>query len=535
MFASLNNNMNIQNFVLVCLIFMASKAHCQDFKGENYTRFIDSANVHINESSARAQAFLDSIPPPLEKSIAGKLADCYSIKALIHDDYSENTYLYQSYILALKYAEKEKNYRIAGFACLELYSNIYFTKKDTTANEYLEKAKTFYKLANYNYGAVEIEQMLAYTKFMNGEYKQCNAQLLSNLEKYNNIKDVRYFYMFATYMLTLNYLQLDDFKKAQLYYKAFKTVKDDESIVKYNYLSFKSAIDLSFAEAYFEKKQIDSTNYYLANTTKLRNYMNNELIRDYFSLKADAFKFIGNLDKTRIYLDSISFFENKMFNTIVDASMDINAPLLKAESELETENDKKFRNGALALLLFFMLAALGIFYLIYRKKNRHKLSDCSNRVNNLAYLKSNNEKLTGKVIGLEEYINNLKKEIKDIATIHDLPTQREKIKRLYRSLQVNSSTLLDKSENHLELINNLNVEFFRQMKLRHPQLNDSEVITACYLFMGFKNKEIAVFLNISVRAMESRRYRISKKINLGTKQTTLVDYLKTTFKDLRVR
>jgi hypothetical protein len=263
--------------------------------------------------------------------------------------------------------------------------------------------------------------------------------------------------------------------------------------------------------------------------------MNNELIRDYFSLKADAFKFTGNLDKTRIYLDSISFFENKMFNTIVDASMDINTPLLKAESELETENDKKFRNGALALLLFFMLAALGIFYLIYRKKNRHKLSDCSNRVNNLAYLKSNNEKLTGKVIGLEEYINNLKKEIKDIATIHDLPTQREKIKRLYRSLQVNSSTLLDKSENHLELINNLNVEFFRQMKLRHPQLNDSEVITAYYLFMGFKNKEIAVFLNISVRAMESRRYRISKKINLGTKQTTLVDYLKSTFKDLRVR
>jgi FixJ family two-component response regulator len=73
------------------------------------------------------------------------------------------------------------------------------------------------------------------------------------------------------------------------------------------------------------------------------------------------------------------------------------------------------------------------------------------------------------------------------------------------------------------------------MKLRHPQLNDSEVITAYYLFMGFKNKEIAVFLNISVRAMESRRYRISKKINLGTKQTTLVDYLKSTFKDLRVR
>ena len=85
----------------------------------------------------------------------------------------------------------------------------------------------------------------------------------------------------------------------------------------------------------------------------------------------------------------------------------------------------------------------------------------------------------------------------------------------------------------MELVNDLNVEFFNQIHSKYPELNDSEVITCYYLFMGFKNKEIAMFLNTSVRALESKRYRISKKIdydfNKGT--TTLVSHLENTFRN----
>lgn len=42
------------------------------------------------------------------------------------------------------------------------------------------------------------------------------------------------------------------------------------------------------------------------------------------------------------------------------------------------------------------------------------------------------------------------------------------------------------------------------------------------------------FLNISVRALESKRYRISKKINLNTKKTSLLEHLKETFKDTKI-
>ena len=91
----------------------------------------------------------------------------------------------------------------------------------------------------------------------------------------------------------------------------------------------------------------------------------------------------------------------------------------------------------------------------------------------------------------------------------------------------NSTTLLDKTENHFELVNDLNVDFFKKIQERYPQLNNSEIIICYYLFIGFKNKEISVFLNTTVRAVESKRYRITKKIDLNN--MTLLQHLKETF------
>ncbi|AUC21142.1 hypothetical protein BTO15_02980 [Polaribacter sejongensis] len=69
------------------------------------------------------------------------------------------------------------------------------------------------------------------------------------------------------------------------------------------------------------------------------------------------------------------------------------------------------------------------------------------------------------------------------------------------------------------------------MSLEHPELNSSEVIICYYLFMGFKTKEISVFLNTSVRSVESKRYRIRNKLNVNKEDFKLVDYLIENFKN----
>ncbi|AXP82871.1 hypothetical protein CJ739_3811 [Mariniflexile rhizosphaerae] len=528
------NKVNIQGVLFICIIVCHISSHSQSNEDDYYIRFVDSADYYIDDYPKKAQAFLDSIPQPIEDKITGRVADYYDIKALIHDERGEYAQLYQSYILAIKYADKEKNYEVAGCASLELFANLYFAKKNAVAYKYLNKAKAYYELDNNTNGLLEVKQMYAYAEFSNKNYKKCNELILNNLETYKAVKDDAYFYMFATYMLTSNYIELGNLNKAYTYIKEFESLKDNSTIVKYNYASFKVSMDINFAEHYLKNKKLDSVSHYLSKASELRSYMGNDLVRKYFNLKADVYKSYGKIEEAKTYLDSIAVFERKMFDNNLEASFQLNNTLIKTESELESESVKKFWNGFLAVFLFCLLSFLSIFYLIYYRKHKWKLKDSINKMNNLSYLKSNNEKLTGKVLGLEEYILNLKKEVKEVSMVHDVPVQREKIKDLYKNLLHNSSTLLDKSENHLELVNELNVEFFNRIQSKYPQLNDSEVITCYYLFMDFKNKEIALFLNISVRALESKRYRISKKIDLNTKKNSLLEHLKETFKDTKI-
>ena len=188
----------------------------------DYYRFVDSADFYIDESSEKALAFLNAIPKPVEDHIAGRLAEYYSIKTLIHDDFKEFTKQHQCIILTLKYAKKENNYCVGGEACVNMFSNLYYVDNDTTAYKYLDEAKWYYEKCEYEYGLIEVAQVEAYTQFLDGEFKACNTYLLKELETYKNIKDEGYYYMFALYMLTSNYIKLDDFEKAHEYLMRLK-------------------------------------------------------------------------------------------------------------------------------------------------------------------------------------------------------------------------------------------------------------------------------------------------------------------------
>ncbi|MFI1743124.1 helix-turn-helix transcriptional regulator [Thalassobellus sediminis] len=494
---------------------------------KNFHRFVDSADVHIDTSSKKALAFLDSIPNPLEENIKGRLADYYSIKALVNDDFKEYTQLHQNYILALKYAEEEGNCLVAGEACLELFCNMYFVKKDSTAYKYLDKAKKYYESCDYEYGLIEVEQSYAYAEFMDANHMACNKLILENLKKYKNLDD-KYYYLFATYMLTSDYIYLEDIENTNKYFNEFKALKNNDSFTAHNYFSFEAAIYITKADVFFENKEMDSTFFYLKEASKLLDHMGGDVIENYYKIFAEAYNFTGDIKTSKTYIDSLLLFQNKIYRSTVNASVDINESLSKVQLELNEAKEKKFLHRVLIVVLFLLLIFIGYLYFLFYKKTRLNLiEDLSSQKGNLSYFKSNNEKLTIKVQGLEDYIVNLKKEVKTISVINDPSDLRNRIKDFYKNLHLNSSTLLDKSENHIELVNDLNVDFFKKSHELYPQLNNSEVIICYYLYIGFKNKEIAVFLNTTVRAIESKRYRITKKINL--ENTTLIKHLEATF------
>jgi len=67
-------------------------------------------------------------------------------------------------------------------------------------------------------------------------------------------------------------------------------------------------------------------------------------------------------------------------------------------------------------------------------------------------------------------------------------------------------------------------DFLKKIKLAHPSLTPNDLRLCAYLRLNLSSKEIAPLLNISVRSIEIKRYRLRKKMDL-THEKGLVEYI----------
>ncbi len=65
-----------------------------------------------------------------------------------------------------------------------------------------------------------------------------------------------------------------------------------------------------------------------------------------------------------------------------------------------------------------------------------------------------------------------------------------------------------------ESFNRVHDDFFKRLMLQFPDLTPGDLRLAAYLKMNLSSKEIAPLLNISVRGIENKRYRLRKKLGL---------------------
>lgn len=86
---------------------------------------------------------------------------------------------------------------------------------------------------------------------------------------------------------------------------------------------------------------------------------------------------------------------------------------------------------------------------------------------------------------------------------------------------IQSDEVLKRIEDQFDLIHN---NFMKRLHTRHPDLSNNERMMCAYLKMNLSTKEIAPLLNISVRGVETIRYRLRKKFGLE-REDNLTDYL----------
>ena len=186
----------------------------------------------------------------------------------------------------------------------------------------------------------------------------------------------------------------------------------------------------------------------------------------------------------------------------------------------------------LAILGYFLcLLALSFtvhkIYKSYYKKQQALILEENRRKARRKKLKSkkkivqiNNEKLridiagknrelaisTMSIIKKNEFLKSIKDQLKEV---ENTPEVKSVIKTINRN--INNS---DDWKFFEEAFNNADKDFLKKVKGAHPELTPNDLKLCAYLKLNLSSKEIAPLLNISVRSVEVKRYRLRKKMAL---------------------
>ena len=201
-----------------------------------------------------------------------------------------------------------------------------------------------------------------------------------------------------------------------------------------------------------------------------------------------------------------------------------------------------FSNPAL-VIYFLLLAGMAIFinyqykryynkqqqYLLKKTEEKHRLQQLENEQE---LVKLRNEKLQQDVASknreLAASTMNIIKKNEFLIEI------RDNLKQLNGNSEKQLKTIITEINKDIseednwnmfkEAFNNADKDFLKKVKELHPNLTPNDLRLCAYLRLNLSSKEIAPLLNISVRSVEIKRYRLRKKMDLEHEKS-LVEYI----------
>tara|TARA_B100000945_G_C20414850_1_gene614619 strand:- start:2142 stop:2681 length:540 start_codon:yes stop_codon:yes gene_type:complete len=165
-------------------------------------------------------------------------------------------------------------------------------------------------------------------------------------------------------------------------------------------------------------------------------------------------------------------------------------------------------NYTIFFFFFILILIILIFTLIFLKIKLNKTSkDLEKR--KLELISSRNF-----ISQRNEYLKTLKKKIKTLEKNYNSKKNSEFIsKNIKRNIDniINSEKTFDSFEKQFTRVY---PGFFKKLIDRHGKLTSTDLRLCAYLRMNQNSSEIAQITGASIRTIESRRYRLRKKLNL---------------------
>ncbi|MEN8858089.1 MAG: triple tyrosine motif-containing protein [Flavobacteriaceae bacterium] len=194
--------------------------------------------------------------------------------------------------------------------------------------------------------------------------------------------------------------------------------------------------------------------------------------------------------------------------------------------------EKPWHLQSIALIIYLfstiiIILIIHFFYTNYYKNQRKKLLKSKEKELEIKQLENEQQLMHYKNLDLQKDIDSKNREL-GLSTMN-LIKRNELLSTIKKELS--NTNNLDEITKVIKLINkNLNTSddwklfeeafkntdkgFIKKIKSRHDNLTSNDLRLCTYLRLNLSSKEIAPLLNISIRSVEVKRYRLRKKMNL---------------------
>ncbi|WP_108246906.1 helix-turn-helix and ligand-binding sensor domain-containing protein [Muricauda brasiliensis] len=124
---------------------------------------------------------------------------------------------------------------------------------------------------------------------------------------------------------------------------------------------------------------------------------------------------------------------------------------------------------------------------------------------------------TMSLVKKNKFLSSLKSQLKEV------PNKDRNIRTVIREIDQNINSE-DDWKFFEDAFNNADKDFLKRIKSKHDSLTNNDLRLCAYLRLNLSSKEIAPLLNISVKSVEMKRYRLRKKFDLPH-HDNLIDYI----------
>jgi tetratricopeptide (TPR) repeat protein/DNA-binding CsgD family transcriptional regulator len=489
-----------------------------------------------------------------------KANDVYKKALRLSTEINHQELMYQSYVRFGLLYERLANYKLSAenyIKALKIAVKLKDKKKEARVYNYL--GNIFILEEDYEKAYEIFNKSLKIDSALNN--KRGIAGTLNNIgEVYRNTKKYDKALKFYKKAIPINeemdnytWLAINLENIGSVYFKK----NENKQALKYFYEALKNAvksndnegvasIENNIGKVYLEENKLDSALQHLKVSFEKAEKISSPLYKKLSSYNlSEVYYKKGDYKKAYEYFKIYEKAENKLNENLKTKRI----AQIVAEYNLEKKNkeyeilkkqkefdDIKEKGLIIIVILIVIIAILIIARLVVKQKKTKELLEKNRQIievqKNLAKSELKNielekEKLSNEIeyqkkellnfalhlVHKNDFLVNIKSELKKISSKDSSVNKqiRALLLKINQTQKINSE--LEEFQRNIERANE---EFFNALNQEFPDLTKNEKRLAAMLRINLSSKEIATLNNISIKAVEMSRYRLRKKLNIGT-------------------